>query len=450
MGQPASFELMAPTLSPTFWSMHGGAHPADNCSGGFAHVCTGGNVMAQRNYGCDDALSTYFPDDTLNLTLDDAGAAAFASQLYVCQLATALALKSSVESHRATNIYGLLTWQLGEVWGTYGWGSLEYSSGAGAVSGGRWKPSHYMLARAYADVFAACAASAQCYLKNDAALRALESADVTFAVTRLRDGSTAQLSVARNISLPRGANAVAWLCAGGGSAANGTGCPAWSALLPATGCDAAGADCVLDVRVTDSASGDTLASNVQLLTAPGNLNGASRAVAVAASVGDARADGSVPITVSVAGGGAAPALFVTLHTAANGRFDDNFLTLLPAGDTVINFLPFAPQQRDILAATLRVDALGALLNAPRPPRPSTGNCTTLQDTDVNDYGVYAAGATLADCCELCWADPTRQCLAAAFNPASPGCWLKYGLDTIAKVGIQTCVLNLPKSSATTR
>jgi len=49
VGQPPSFENIAPTLSPTFWSAHGGDHPADTCSGGFAHVCTGGNVMAQRN-----------------------------------------------------------------------------------------------------------------------------------------------------------------------------------------------------------------------------------------------------------------------------------------------------------------------------------------------------------------------------------------------------------------
>jgi hypothetical protein len=49
VGQPASFELMAPSLSPTFWGAHGGNHPADTCTGGFAHVCSGGNVMAQRS-----------------------------------------------------------------------------------------------------------------------------------------------------------------------------------------------------------------------------------------------------------------------------------------------------------------------------------------------------------------------------------------------------------------
>ena len=57
VGQPASFEIMAPTLSPHAWGMHGGS-PADSCTAGFAHVCTGGNYMAQRNYGCDNAWAT--------------------------------------------------------------------------------------------------------------------------------------------------------------------------------------------------------------------------------------------------------------------------------------------------------------------------------------------------------------------------------------------------------
>ena len=48
------------------------------------------------------------------MTLDDFGAQAFQKQLYLCQLATALALKSTVEEHRSRNIWGLQTWQLGE------------------------------------------------------------------------------------------------------------------------------------------------------------------------------------------------------------------------------------------------------------------------------------------------------------------------------------------------
>ena len=116
VGQPASFEIMAPTLSETFWSMHGGTHAEDTCTHGHGpNVCTGGNAMAQRNYGCDDAFATFFPDG-MNVTLDDAGAEPFAAQLYLCQLATTLALQSTVEVHRSSNRWGLLTWQLGEVW----------------------------------------------------------------------------------------------------------------------------------------------------------------------------------------------------------------------------------------------------------------------------------------------------------------------------------------------
>jgi hypothetical protein len=48
---------------------------------------------------------------------------------------------------------------------TYGWGSLEYGSGTGSVLGGRWKPSHYMLARAFANVAVACSAAAECFVK---------------------------------------------------------------------------------------------------------------------------------------------------------------------------------------------------------------------------------------------------------------------------------------------
>lgn len=77
--------------------------------------------MAQRSYACDDAWASFYPNASrLSIAISDAGAAAFAGQLYLCQLATALKLKSLVEGHRAGPIWGLLTWQLGEQWSTYG------------------------------------------------------------------------------------------------------------------------------------------------------------------------------------------------------------------------------------------------------------------------------------------------------------------------------------------
>ena len=296
-----------------------------------------------------------------------------------------------------------------------------------------------MLARAYKNVVVACGAGATCFLKNDDALAPLPRVNVAIEAIRLRDGSRASLGSAR-LSLPRGANAVAWLCAGGGASPPAN-CAAWSALLPPLGCAASGNDCVVTASVKDAASGALLASNAQLLVAPGRLN-ASRAVRVTAAVGEEAADGSIPVTLTAAGAGAAPALYVTLFTLANGRFDDNFITLL-SGTRVVNFLPFAPQQRGVLAGTVRVNALNELLGAPKPPRPSSGTCTTMADTDVTNGGVYASGSTLADCCKACWEEPTQQCLSAAFNPVSPGCWLKFGKDFISKPGVQTCVLDLP-------
>ena len=55
----SSFESMAATLRPQHWSLHGGA-PPDSCSGGWDKVCTGGNMMSQRNYPCDNIIDVYF------------------------------------------------------------------------------------------------------------------------------------------------------------------------------------------------------------------------------------------------------------------------------------------------------------------------------------------------------------------------------------------------------
>ena len=200
-----------------------------------------------------------------------------------------------------------------------------------------------------------------CWLppQNDDALHAMPAADVVFTAVRLADGRETVLGRA-NLTLPRGANAVAWFCAGGGKPTPPAVCSGWQVLLPTAGCSANGADCVITATVTDAATGAVLASNVQLLAPPGKLN-ASRAVRATAVVGEANpTDGSVPVTVTATGGGGAPALFVTLFTAANGRFDDNFLALL-RGSRVLRFLPFAPDQRDVLAHTLRVNTLSELM-----------------------------------------------------------------------------------------
>ena len=74
----SSFESMAPTLAKGHWGLHGGA-PPDNCTGGFAPVCKGDNVMAQRNYPCDSVVLMYFGSQDLNAT----GEHAFKKQLFM-------------------------------------------------------------------------------------------------------------------------------------------------------------------------------------------------------------------------------------------------------------------------------------------------------------------------------------------------------------------------------
>jgi hypothetical protein len=193
--------------------------------------------------------------------------------------------------------------------------------------------------------------------------------------------------------------------------------------------------------VTDAASGAVLARNTQFLAVPGRLN-ASRAVRVFFEVGAEAADGSIPVTLTASL--PAPALFVTLFTLANGRFTDNFVPLLSGAGAPLQlrFLPFAPGQRDALAASLRVNTLGELLNPPQPPRPSKGTCTTHADTDGSGSGTTTPGNSVADCCAACWAEPTQQCTSAAYNPAAPGtCWLKFGGPSVPRAGILLCTLD---------
>jgi beta-mannosidase len=86
------------------------------------------------------------------------GAPAFKRQLWQCMAAMAFKVKAEVERYRGRNTFGLLTWQLNEIWPTGGWGSIEYGGArAGQVVGGRWKPLHYLYRRSlYADVMCTC------------------------------------------------------------------------------------------------------------------------------------------------------------------------------------------------------------------------------------------------------------------------------------------------------
>ena len=147
-GGSSSFESMSGTLSPQHWGLHGGM-PSDNCSdngngqtdqpmeGGCKclgeHTChphdsgtgsSGGNPMAQRNYGCDGQIRLFFGNHTA-VDLNTTGETAFKGQMYQCQLVQAFVLKQVYEMRRAANAFGHLVWMLNEIWPTVGWGSLE-------------------------------------------------------------------------------------------------------------------------------------------------------------------------------------------------------------------------------------------------------------------------------------------------------------------------------------
>ena len=162
----SSFESMSATLDAQHWSLHGN-EPEDDCrqtdvTNTFWRDCTGTNPMAERNYPCDPIIFSYFG----NMSLDAWGPLPFQRQLYLCMLGQALEMQADIESRRATNQFGLLIWQLNEIWPTGGWGSIEYGTPVpGQVLGGRWKPlQHFFEASLYADTIATCGANGTCYV----------------------------------------------------------------------------------------------------------------------------------------------------------------------------------------------------------------------------------------------------------------------------------------------
>lgn len=102
---------------------------------------------------------------------------------------------------------------------------------------------------------------------------------------------------------------------------------------------------------------------------------------------------------------------------------------------------------DYPSAMPLVDAASGLPVAPFnttlarfPPRPTTGSCTTMTDTDGTSGGVAVPGSSLAECCAACWADD--RCAAAAFVAAAPTeCWLKFAGGTTPKMGTSLCVID---------
>ena len=81
---------------------------------------------------CDNLILGYFgASKSAYGGLDDVGEAAFQRQLWQCMISQALAMDSDISARRSTNAFGIVTWQLNEIWPTGGWGSLEYGTCSG-------------------------------------------------------------------------------------------------------------------------------------------------------------------------------------------------------------------------------------------------------------------------------------------------------------------------------
>ena len=361
----SSFESMSGTLSPRHWGLHGGM-AADSCSDPTKcigeHECSGGdNPMAQRNYACDGQIRLYFGSNT-KVDLNATGDAAFKGQAYQCQLVQAFVMKQVYESwtRRAGNQLGHLVWQLNEIWPTIGWGSLEYGSAAtaagapgspGQLIGGRWKPLHYFFKRSLmADVMATCGTQAKnrhtnpptpggqslCYISNHRASRTF-AGTVTLTAYDLAGDGTGRRILERSVSLPTGPGAIEWF-----------GLPDGAMLPP-------GNTTATICTVTDEVGALASEHLVQLVT-PEHLCVPVADVSFTIA-GSANADGTIEIAVT----SDKVALWVTLTSAAHGRFSDNAF-FLPATTKAVQFVPFsnsttAAEDLAALEQSLRVEDL---------------------------------------------------------------------------------------------
>ena len=244
-----------------------------------------------------------------------------------------------------------------EIWPTGGWGSLEYGTVGftqGQVLGGRWKPLHHLMEQhLYRDTISVCGMDGSCYTRNDNALAPFAG---TLTVSLLHFASASEALVSSTpLALPRGGAAFQYSCFAGGSSslALAGACPPLAGALTAAGCAANGTDCAAVVRVVEGGSGAVVDENFQLLAPPSAL--ALPASSVSAQVAEgvpARAgDGARAVTLSTEGG---LALYAVLTTLAQGRFEENFISLVPGVRTVW-FIPFEGFEEGQLAASLRVE-----------------------------------------------------------------------------------------------
>ena len=350
----SSFESMSSTIAANHWSIHGG-QKGDNCTNGFfSRYCLGGNVMAQRNYPCDNIIMQYFGGNQSVLAL--VGEMPFKAQLYSCMLGQALQMKTSIEMHRSTNHHGLIIWQLNEVWPTGGWGSLEYGTTSagqrGQVIGGRWKPLHHLLeSSVFTDVIISCGTPSPsgptddilCYLKNDG-ITAFERGVVQILALDLAT-SQVKTHVSNTFPLAAGPAVTTWFFV---ESINRNTTVLLASYL--------NADAVMTQHTI-------------LLTEPMHLTLTSLQLLVTVA-SQPKADGTVDVTVSRAQSSQNAALYVTLTTRANGRFSNNVFTFYQ-NSVNLQFIPFGPLQLSLLQSSIRAEHVADYYQSGQSVTPQT-------------------------------------------------------------------------------
>eukprot|EP01059_Diplonema_ambulator_P005508 TRINITY_DN1525_c1_g1_i1.p1 TRINITY_DN1525_c1_g1~~TRINITY_DN1525_c1_g1_i1.p1 ORF type:complete len:931 (+),score=264.77 TRINITY_DN1525_c1_g1_i1:382-2793(+) len=333
----SSFESMSPTLDPQNWALHGGA-PEGTCYGGTGqhNRCDGNNPMQQRNYGCDDLILKHFgwtqgSPSALNTT----GEASFKKQLYFCLLGQALDMKANIEQRRATNQFGIIVWQLNEIWPTGGWGSLEYGTVRdGQVLGGRWKPLHYFYNQVlYKDVIVVCGQGDLCYVKNSGVTSLTGTVKIDVITLQASGFPTPTTIYSAPISLGPYSDATYF-------------------SIPKTN----PATQLILASVTDAAN-TVVAENICPMAYPYQMSIPSGTNVKVYSV-TAEQDGSFKIDLTCG----TTAMYVTLTTQAQGRFSENAF-LINSGTKSVYFYPFTGNQEQALRSSLRVEDLAMHLTA---------------------------------------------------------------------------------------
>jgi hypothetical protein len=183
----------------------------------------------------------------------------------------------------------------------------------------------------YKNYLIAASRDGRVLIKSDDAFSPVAGATGSLRMLHLGSGAITPAAT-WPVNLPRGGGASMWGCADGKSAPGA--CTLWPALLPTLGCAPDGSDCIALLELRDG-SGALLTDNFELLTAPYLMAFPAGAAVSAAVASSPNGDGSVTITLSAD----KTALFVTLTTAAAGRFSDNAIIVLP-GSTTLTFIPW--------------------------------------------------------------------------------------------------------------